>query len=203
MNARLPAQLHHQLQIIHDLIPGIQLAVLAGPVADLQQAIQALDAGVAADPAVQLRQPAIRLVAALADDVGVEEVGLLREQRRRVGPEGRGGQLEHAQRRLVRQGRRRVPGLHLVPEDDAQRGVGGLDVRADVGVEGVEELFGELGRVRGEKKREKGSREDIRDTRSRGRLRGCGGGCEGCPGGCGRRTWVRLPWLRLGGVDAG
>lgn len=82
MNASLPAQPHKQLQIIHDLIPGIQLAVLARLIAHLQQAIQTLDAGVIANLAVQLRQPAIRLVAVLAYDVGVEEVGLLREQRR-------------------------------------------------------------------------------------------------------------------------
>lgn len=100
----------------------------------------------------------------------------------------------------MRQRRGWVPGLHLVAEDNAQGGVGGLDVRGDESVEGVEELFGELRRVR---KGEKGEKQDIQDTRSRGRLRGYGGGCEGCPGGCGRRTWERLPLLRLNGVDAG
>lgn len=50
-----------------------------------------------------------------------------------------------------------MPGLDLVAEDDAEGGVGGLDVRGDVGVEGVEEFFGELGGLEGRRRGRRGT----------------------------------------------
>ncbi|CRK30733.1 hypothetical protein BN1723_014419, partial [Verticillium longisporum] len=119
VDARQPRHLDGELEVDRHGIARVQRPVLRRRVRDGQQAehVVLVDAG---RRARQLREAAVGRVARLADDADVKVVLLRREEGGAEVEEARRRQAQHGEGRLVRQRRRRVPRLHLVPEDDLQ-----------------------------------------------------------------------------------
>jgi hypothetical protein len=103
--------LGHHLNIIRNLIPRVMIPTLL----DLDQ----LQKRPLLHPNTLLRQrgqPAVGLVARLGRRRLVVVLGLMREERGREVPEAVRRQLEHGQRGLVHERRRRVPRLDLLAQ---------------------------------------------------------------------------------------
>lgn len=144
MHPRQPIRLDHILDIIGDLVADVHTPILARLVTNEQQ-LEDLALLDPIDRARELGQALVGVVAALIDNIDVEVVRLLLEQRLREVPEFGGGDFQDGGAGFVDERRGWVPGLDLLAEDDADArfGVLGLDQGADLGVECLEHLGAE------------------------------------------------------------
>lgn len=143
MHPHHPRRLDQPLQIIRHPIPRIQRPILPRLIRNPQQGHHPLLIHPHTLPR-QPRQTHIRLVAALIHDIDIEVIPLVREQRGRVIPECRRGELQDREGGFVEEGGGGVPGLDLLAEDEAELGrvfVG--DVGGEGWVEGLEDFGGE------------------------------------------------------------
>jgi hypothetical protein len=100
-----------------DLIPGVQRAVSAWFIAYLEEVQDSVGVN-AGDLVSELREAGVCPVAGLVDDVDVEELLLPLHERDRECEEPLRRELLDGKRGLVHQLRRRMPRLHLVPQDE-------------------------------------------------------------------------------------
>lgn len=139
MHAHQPRNLNQDLEVISDLIPNIQAAIRRWLVRDLEEVVDRRL--VHTNGGSELGEPAVGLVARLGDDVDVEVGLLVLEEGVAEGPVLGGGDVQHGEGGLVREGRRGVPGLDLLAQDELHA-AGPFRVRAHEGgydvVDGVE-----------------------------------------------------------------
>ena len=143
MHASQAVGLGQKLDVVCDLVATVQTAVLARLVRDLEKAVDLLLVDTHA--AGKLRQSGVCLVACLMDDVDIEVLVLLVEERLAELPELVGVGLQDCNTCFVNKRRGRVPWLDLLAEDELHvLGVLGLDQWEDRVVDCVEHLLGEL-----------------------------------------------------------
>ena len=144
MHAHEPGSLDDPLEVIGDPIPGVEAAIGSSILGDFQQLVHLVGADARALRR-ELGQPLVGHVAGLVDDAHVVVRVLDVEEGLAEVPELGRRELQHGQRRLVHQRRRRVPRLDLLAEDDLHL-VGefrvGPDSGSNRGHEGLEQLCG-------------------------------------------------------------
>lgn len=118
--ARDGTYLHHQFDIVGDLISGIQLPVGTWFVADHQHPEDLLL--VDSHAPRKLGKPLIGFVACLIDNADIEVVFLVLKQGCTEVPILLGGYIQDRRPSFVRQSRRWMPGLNVLTEDHLQLG---------------------------------------------------------------------------------
>lgn len=102
MDTNQPIHLNLRLHIRRNPIPNVQRPILSRLITNLQQPIHLLLTHTHTPR--NLRKPLIRIIARLVHDVRIEEVLLLREERRTEGIEVRGAEFEDGVRGFVDEG---------------------------------------------------------------------------------------------------